>query len=204
MLEKFRIWAALALVLGAVANSKPCDGVFRYIASTEYDGYEIKQAEACFSSGTCVVLMDKYRQRAINHYRASAVLGKNGRVVANPDPTMNCHSYACQLAGVPLPANAWLNDGNDYLVIQKEFFFDTGLKFDARNLSRFGSDQRVQVGDLVLMHGPGYIHHSGIVVKERGFNWVRSKLDEDWVVDTPIENLWGPYQVSQIRVLRRR
>jgi hypothetical protein len=76
--------------------------------------------------------------------------------------------------------------------------------YTAQTLSGFGYDQRLQTGDLVLMHGPGYIHHSGVVIKQGGYNWVRSKLDEDWVVDTPIENLWGPYQVSRIRVLRRK
>lgn len=192
------------LLVASTIWAEPCDGLFRMIASKYHDGYEIKQAKACFRSGECVVLIDKYRQRAINHHRATAVLGKTGRVVENPDPAVNCHSRACTLAGVPLPKGAWLDDRKDYLVIQNEFFRNTGLRYNENNLSTFNYDPSLRTGDLVLMDGDGYIHHSGIIVKEGNFNWVRSKLDEDWVVDTPIENLWGPYQIRGIRVLRRK
>lgn len=193
-----------ALYFQCSVQAALCDGIFRQIASKYYDGYEIQQAEACFPSGKCVVLLNKYRQRQVNHFRATAVLGNTGRVVSNPNPFVNCHSFACSMAGVPLPTNAWLNDGEDFLVIQRQFFYNTGLSFDARNLSEFGYSRLLQTGDLVLLNGQSYIHHSGIVVKEGNFNWVRSKLDEDWVVDTPIENLWNPYQVVEVHILRRR
>jgi hypothetical protein len=196
----------LSILVQAGVALGSCDGIFRFISDARWDGEAIKRAEACFKSGTCTVLIDKPRQKSsLRRERLDAILGHFGRIIEGSNPAVNCHSYACMASGVPLPYNSWLDPDRSYITLLREFFTSTGLTYGPSNFDNFGYDPRIRDGDLILMKNErGALHHSGIIRKLNGYNWVDSKLDEDMVVRTPLDTLLSPYLVNEVNVYRRK
>lgn len=183
-----------------------CDGVFRRISDISIGGWPVARVQACYAAGKCTLLIAKHRRfPPLTRERLATILGGNGRIVdPSKDPTVNCHGYACSATGVPLPKNAWLNPDESYLVLLQEFFVRVAPPFSGRDFSDFAYNPLVQPGDLVLFTNNRHIQHSAIVVRENGENWVDSKLEEDFVVRTPLTNLVAPYQSDQVHLYRRR
>jgi hypothetical protein len=209
---------ALALILiTSVAGAQTCDGVFRSIGETLLPGYDgpvrVEQARACFASGSCVVLINKPSNRQkLSSTIIREILGANGRLVDHEysgSPAVNCHGYSCAVIGIPgLPKWAWI-DAKDLRVLVKEFFVSQNLRFDSSEFQNFASNQALRENDLVVMvNFQNVANHTGVVRKVnaggRVENWVESKLDEDVVVLTPLQNLRDHYQLEAAIIYRRR
>lgn len=183
--------------------------VFRQVEDAVFPGnVRIAQAEATLSGGVCRVLLDKPRQNEpIPLERLELILGRSGQIISHPDsnnPAVNCHSFAFSFLGIELPKNAWLEPDKSYLALLTEYFTDTKIKFDKTTSSDFGNHDSVQDGDLVLLAGFGRLNHTGVVITKNGYHWILSKLDEEAVVLTRLENLMEPYFSDLVKVYRKK
>jgi hypothetical protein len=228
----FILWIAPLLAVSA----ENCDGLafprFESIPEIVVRGRVVKRQRACFASGACVVFIETPKMnRPFYEGELEAILGARGRIVEGPEsknPAINCHSFACQLAGVPgIPENAWVEgqptsvtEGVSPIKILISEFFDQVARYDERNIDRFELDRSLKDGDLVTFirsisifadsheQMRETILHSAILISEPGpdgaTNWLRSKLGQETVVDAPVDILYRHYGARSIVVYRRK
>lgn len=227
----FFFLSSYAFASGPVADNVKCqsallNNLIQYevkpVRSVFFNGQEIKRFKLCINGRVCVVLVNKPQLFPEDQQVLEAILGLEGRIYSahgiESVPAVNCHAFACYASDLPgLPKHLWIesiaseltNGTNPLEFILREFFIEVESYSRAKSF-QFVHDQSLLFGDLVsLVDQTGAYVHSGTIIKEllptgETVNWIRSKLGETDIVETPLKNLQRIYDFSEISVFRRR
>lgn len=191
-----------------MASENSCVKLFTKTSSTSVKGTSIEQWVGCFRSGKCYVLMNKPRLfEQITEERVKNFFRDDGFILPHEisnDPSVNCLSFACLDSKLPLPRHSWINDLESFQNIVMDYYEVMPQAFHRSNLESFDTSRWVREGDIVLFAGPYGYFHAGTVKSHNGYNWVDSKLGEDYVVRARLEALYAAYPAYAVQILRRK
>jgi hypothetical protein len=196
--------------------------IYKNLPIVTSQGKPLQRQRVIYSNGDeYVYIVNKPQVWQSEPESIKAVIGDEGRFVDDAvaeNPGINCHGYACLVNDIPgLPRNSWVDSmpgaSNDYTspmgIILTRYFepIDSGYFVNPKGLVE---SERLLAGDYVAFRNPsGIIVHSGIIIKEKlpsgqTVNWVRSKIGEETIVETPFVNLGRAYfNIDSIHIYRR-